>query len=158
MTTKARRRLSWLGCAGLWGVALGCSSQTAETKRQLETLNERMLILQNDRDRLVERVDALEAQIGKPSGEREETAATSSASGRPALKVVRLEPTPGSDAETQVAKPGAEGPAEPAEPAEGANGAAAHPVGVNPDEPKVVLYGEGTTSGVRPLAEGVTTP
>jgi hypothetical protein len=151
MTTKARKTLSWLGCAALLGAALGCSSQSAETKRQLETLNERMLILQNDRDRLVERVDALEAQAGKPSRGTDESEATSSAGGRPLLKVVRLEPTPGGDTEAQARKAGSEAAGE--QPA--ATGAS---VSANPDEPKVVLYGEGTASGVRASTEGVNTP
>lgn len=136
-------------------MALGCSSQSAETKRQLETLNERMLILQNDRDRLVERVDALEAQLGRPSDDTEQADAEAGPPGRPPLKVVRLEPTPDSDAEARSPAPAKEPGRDQSEPASGAGSQAA---GVGPDEPKVVLYGEGTTSGVRASAEGVKTP
>lgn len=164
MTIQARRTLSWLGCAALLGTALGCSSQSAETKRQFETLNERLLILQNDRDRLVERVDALEAQLGKPSRQSDEPEATAATGGRPPLKIVRLEPTPGSDADAPARQPGADTLGEQGASSNGANSGAnpgANPgvgPGANPDEPKVVLYGEGTTSGVRASAEGVNNP
>lgn len=154
-TTKARKTLSWLGYAGLLGLGLGCSSQSLETKRQLETLNERMLILQNDRDRLVERVDALEAQVVKPKREPDELADSVSPE-RPPLRVVHLEPaTAGGGGQGEI-KPEATS----AEDGEGglADGSGVNAVPVAPPEPKVVLYGEGTSSGMRPSAEGVATP
>lgn len=145
---QARWKLRWLGYTVLVGLSLGCSSQSAETKRQLETLNERLLILQNDRDRLVERVDALEAQLTKPAGE---TGASTTASGngvRPLLKVVRLEPSPAAGGETPVdASKAAPSPA-------GSPASVEVAEGPSPSEPQVVLYGEGSTSGVRPSAEG----
>ncbi len=154
MTTKARRALSWLGCVSLWGLALGCSSQSSETKRQLETLNERLLILQNDRDRLVERVDALEARVSKPSGEADETDVGTNFAGRPPLKVVRLEPAPNAETESNANAPEGSAPTD----GVAAPSKAVDNGGVNADEPKVVLYGEGGTSGVRASSEGVTNP
>lgn len=144
---QARWKLQWLGCTVLLGLSLGCSSQSAETKRQLETLNERLLILQNDRDRLVERVDALESQLTKPAGETDAPAAASGSGVRPLLKVVRLEPTP-------VAESEAPANAAKAAPSPGAPVAVEVAEGPSSSEPQVVLYGEGSTSGVRPSAEG----
>lgn len=144
----ARFLLRWLGATALVGLSLGCSSQSAETKRQLETLNERLLILQNDRDRLVERVDALEAQQAKPQREMDDESAATATGTRPLLKVVRLEPATGGAGETSANA--AKSPS---------NEAAVAPVevagGPSAGEPQVVLYGEGSTSGVRPSAEGV---
>lgn len=142
----ATSMVRWAAFNGLTGVGLlalvvGCSGTSAETKRQLDSLNERLLILQNDRDRLVERVDALESQVShdgrSPEGSDEQV--SNGAGGRPALKVVRLEPAPPSAADQP---PSPEAAPEPA-------------AGQGVDEPKVVLYGEGGTSGVRPSTEGV---
>lgn len=148
MMTKVRKTFGWLSGATLLAATFGCSGQTAETKRQLETLNERLLILQNDRDRLAERVDALEARISRPEvAVAEESPAA--AAGRPSLKVVRLEPTPG----VTPGELGAEVLGEQSQPA-----SPSPTMNTGSDEPKVVLYGEGTSSGVRASAEGVTSP
>jgi TolA-binding protein len=78
----------------LWSIstgAVGCAGQSSETERQLQRMQERVAILQNERDRFDERITALEQQQEVWSQER-----ASDRSGallqRPALKVVRLEP------------------------------------------------------------------
>lgn len=109
-------RLSYL-VAGLWPTialgAMGCAGQSSETERQLQRMQERVAILQNERDRLDERVSALEQQQDLFLRERAQTQ-TSSLLQRPALKVVRLEPEPAEGAPaadaagqkpTQVAAP-----------------------------------------------------
>lgn len=87
-------RFSYL-VAGLWPTialgAMGCAGQSSETERQLQRMQERVAILQNERDRLDERVSALEQQQDLLLHERAQTQ-TSSLLQRPALKVVRLEP------------------------------------------------------------------
>ena len=134
------------------GLGLGCAGQTEETKRQLDLLNERMLILQNDRDRLVERVDALEQRHGS----KVSVAPQSSAPTRPALKVVRLEPEgvefdESDDSDEPNAPSGAKANSAPMNPTAATESVSEHP-GVAPAAEaaqRVVLYGEGQTSGVR---------
>lgn len=75
-----------LGLSGLFG----CAGQNNQTKQQLEALEDRIAILQNERDRLDERVSSLEQQqrvlmtaaATQPSGAAE----------RPPLRVIRLSP------------------------------------------------------------------
>src|SRR5690606_1944124 len=135
MTTKARKTFGLLSGAALLVATFGCSGQTAETKRQLDTLNERLLSLQNDRDRLMERVDALEARGSRPEAVSSD-AAVPAVSGRPSLKVVRLEPTP--DVTPNPSELGVHGIGERSQPAP-----ASQATNTSSDEPKVVLYGEG---------------
>src|SRR5690606_24298199 len=76
--------------------------QSAETARQVELMSERLLILQNDRDRLVERVDALEANALASRSTRDRVGDTPT---RPALKVVKLVPNPEIDEQRRVDTP-----------------------------------------------------
>ncbi len=144
----------WLRLA-LVPLAAGCAGQSAETERQLATMNERLVVLQNDRDRLMERVDALETQKPGAGNEAEDVSSLQGAPAqRPRLKVVRLEPAlPSAAGETQTTAEvvtersyvEATGSPDP-----GGSQDEAVPASVPPTQPKVVLYGEGATSGVRP--------
>lgn len=140
-TLNGRARL-WVMVAGF---GFGCASQTDETKRQLETLNERILILQNDRDRLVERVDALEQHGGRPVA----VAPVSAATTRPMLTVVRLAPEV-EDKQTQPEAAANEPTASESEPGATVELPSEHPALAPAESPqRVVLYGEGQVSGVR---------
>lgn len=149
----------WLVCLALVPSTVGCAGQSAETDRQLAKMNERLMVLQNDRDRLMERVDALESQKPEVRPESNDAEASSGTlATRPRLKIVRLEPAP----PTANGEMQAQGDGEDERPyVEGVDspeprgaGEEAMPVNVPSLQPKVVLYGEGTTSGVRPSAEG----
>ena len=138
-----------------------CSHQSAETARQLELMNERLLILQNDRDRLVERVDALE--VNATASSREVVPAREATPTRAPLKVVKLIPSPENEqtAADAQAGPGAEGAASEGVALKGATGgvrgetAPASAVGSNAEsESTVVLFGEGAVSGVRSRETG----
>jgi hypothetical protein len=149
MAKCVTRKLQWR--SRVWvmvaasGFGLGCASQSDDAKRQLESLNERILILQNDRDRLVERVDALE-QHHDPAL----PAPVAVTPTRPTLKIVRLEPqTPDQETSDQQAV---------ADEANTNRGSEQTPIvesseqqNTTPIEPtqRVVLYGEGKVSGVR---------
>jgi hypothetical protein len=118
-------------------------------------MNERLVVLQNDRDRLMERVDALETQKPEAGHESEDVSSFQGTSAkRPRLKVVRLEPALSSAAgETQATaelgseRSEAEGLGSPDL---GGSQEEAASASVTTPQPKVVLYGEGATSGVRP--------
>lgn len=84
----ARSRISIVAITGLlWGIA-GCAGQRAETEKQLRGMEDRIAILQNERDRLDERVTALEGQQ-RPRSDAPRPTPTSR---RPLLEVVRLSP------------------------------------------------------------------
>jgi hypothetical protein len=150
MAKCVTRTLDWR--AGFWivvatgGIGFGCASQSEETKHQLDTLNERILILQNDRDRLVERVDALE-QHQVPGVQ---VTSMPSAPSRPSLKVVHLSPPatdPSADEKTEAAAD-----TESVQPDRSvvAEAPTEQPVVPSADTTqRVVLYGEGQVSGVR---------
>jgi hypothetical protein len=97
-------------CSLAAGVA-GCAGQSSETERQLQRIQERVAILQNERDRFDERLIALEQQQDLWRAERGH-AASATLSQRPALKVVRLEPeqsgAPAAENEPRAANPSAE--------------------------------------------------
>lgn len=156
----------WLVCLALVALSGGCAGQAAETDRQLATMNERLMVLQNDRDRLMERVDALESQ--KPNVVHEandSTMASGAPTTRPRLKIVRLEPAPPPSNGELQAQGGGEDGDEPSldspEPRSAGDARSAGdegmPANVASPQPKVVLYGEGAASGVRPSAEGAIT-
>ncbi|HEX2736386.1 MAG TPA: hypothetical protein VHM70_32510 [Polyangiaceae bacterium] len=77
----------------------GCAGSSSETARQLERMQERIAILQNERDRLDERVTALEQH--QEDAQAATTAQTkgNAANQRPSLRVVTLQP------ETEEAEP-----------------------------------------------------
>lgn len=138
-------------------LVLGCASQSEETKQQLDSLNERILILQNDRDRLVERVDALE----KHGGPVVPTSPVVTLPTRPALKVVHLAPetSEASNVEAEsVAAPSSEVANAAHEPSEATSEQTSEATGQRPGASaaesgqRVVLYGEGHVSGVRDLS------
>jgi len=84
-----------------WVLATGCASQSSKTRKELDVLNEKIAILQNERDRLEERLGALEQQqqvMAKPQPQ-------GVLPGRPPLKVVTLEPEP-APAPAHVVDPG----------------------------------------------------
>ena len=87
-----RARISIL-VASVWAVgscAFGCAGQVSETDRQLQRLQERVAILQNERDRLDERRQALEQQRELWLHQAPASEARAELQ-RPPLKVVRLE-------------------------------------------------------------------
>lgn len=147
------------GCARWWcllvavGLGWGCSGQSDATKRQLELLNERVLILQNDRDRLVERVDALEQHtVAAPP-----SVAMAQPHARPRLKVVHLAPD-NTVSEERTSDDGDNAASEASVP-DGEKAEASSDTGdalpnvaqrdTNLEQERVVLYGEGQSSGVR---------
>lgn len=130
------------------GCSTACSHQRAETARQLELMNERLLILQNDRDRLVERVDALEARATERAAAPEP--AGPAVASRPPLKVIKLHPS----GEADELPPAVAGTAADELSSKADDGASALPATAPANEPRVVLYGEGPASGVRAVAAG----
>ncbi len=72
-------------------VVVGCAGQSEQTKKEIQGLQDRVAILQNERDRLDERLSALEQQqqILMTSAKSEPAVAND---GRPPLRVVRLSP------------------------------------------------------------------
>jgi hypothetical protein len=140
-----------LGVSMLLMVVGGCAGQSAETQSQLARLNEQLIVLQNDRDRLMERVDALEARTSGASAVSDAvTKQDEVVTRRPPLKVVRLEPNAAGETDDLAASEANEVPDAPA------TDLRDQPVKAEPDEPKVVLYGEGAQAGARPSREGAT--
>lgn len=141
-----------LGVSMLLMVVVGCAGQSAETQSQLARLNEQLIVLQNDRDRLVERVDALEARTTaaapvSDAGPKADEVITR----RPSLKVVRLEPS--ASGETDGTAPSE---ADEPTPVDASADFRDQPPKSDSDEPKVVLYGEGSQAGARSSREGAT--
>jgi hypothetical protein len=84
-----------LGCCLSLGALLGCSSGLEGVQKRLSTMQDEITRLQNQNDRLVERVDAMEVREAKvaPAGKSRPTApASASGSERPSLKVVKVVP------------------------------------------------------------------
>jgi hypothetical protein len=112
----ALRRISILVTSLLpWLAMSGCASQSSDTRLQLQRINERVAILQNERDRLDERLNAVEAQQDLLLADRRK--AELRGQERPALKLVRLEPEPAGAAAPQQqpsapSEPSAEGKAD----------------------------------------------
>lgn len=146
----------WLGGLSLLPLSVGCAGQSEDTKRQLVSMNERLVVLQNDRDRLMERVDALESRVPSLGPTQDEVAAPNVSPSRPPLKVVRLEPTMEDGARPDVSTETQTRAEDSPEGSSTATPLAAPTPAEASSEAKVVLYGEGTTSGVRPSAEGAS--
>jgi cell division septum initiation protein DivIVA len=84
-----------LGCCLSLGVLLGCSSGLEGVQKRLSSMQDEITRLQNQNDRLVERVDAMEVREAKtpPAGKARLAAPSSAAaSERPSLKVVKVVP------------------------------------------------------------------
>ncbi len=77
---------------GLASLSSGCAGNGEATKKQIGALQDKVAILQNERDRLEERVSALEQQQQVLVASAQSDAVPSSDRSRPPLKVVRLEP------------------------------------------------------------------
>jgi hypothetical protein len=121
--------------SGLLVGVTGCAGQSAETEKHLQSIQDKISILQNERDRLDERVSALEQQ--------QEVLMTNARAGqplideRPPLKVVRLAPdAPPTAAERAV---GAEEQAPAAE----------------ADGDRVLISGSGTDVKATPMPKAV---
>jgi hypothetical protein len=81
-----------LGCSlAVTAVALlgGCSSGLEGVEKRLSSMQDEITRLQNQNDRLVERVDAIEVRDAKSASSKQ---APPSASERPSLKVVKVVP------------------------------------------------------------------
>lgn len=80
-----------LGCA-LWAALLGgCSSGLEGVDKRLSAMQDEIIKVQNQNDRLVERVEAMEARQTKTESAKP-TASAGKASERPSLKVVKVVP------------------------------------------------------------------
>lgn len=84
---------------------LGCSSGLDGVEKRLGTMQDEITRLQNQNDRLVERVDAIEVSGAKAT--RTEKAAVANSHERPSLKVVKVVPedTSGMPSSPQVGTP-----------------------------------------------------
>jgi hypothetical protein len=72
---------------------LGCSSGLEGVNKRLSTMQDEIMRLQNQNDRLVERVDAMEVRDAKARAEKPAAVASASPSSeRPSLKVVKVVP------------------------------------------------------------------
>jgi hypothetical protein len=101
-------------CNPLWttGVCLaalglfGCSSGLEGVEKRLSTMQDEITRLQNQNDRLVERVDAIEVRDAK-AVRSEKPASAASNNERPSLKVVKVVPedTSGMPSSPQVGTP-----------------------------------------------------
>ncbi len=80
-----------LACCLSLGALLGCSSGLEGVQKHLSSMQDEITRLQNQNDRLVERVDAMEIKGPKsvPAGKSPAAAAGSE---RPSLKVVKVVP------------------------------------------------------------------
>ena len=84
-----------LGCCLGLGALLGCSSGLEGVQKRLSTMQDEITRLQNQNDRLVERVDAMEVRDAKSAATgKSPVAAAAAAAGseRPSLKVVKVVP------------------------------------------------------------------
>jgi cell division septum initiation protein DivIVA len=82
-----------LGCCLSLGALLGCSSGLEGVQKRLSSMQDEITRLQNQNDRLVERVDAMEVREAKAAPTGKSRAATAAAaSERPTLKVVKVVP------------------------------------------------------------------
>ena len=109
----------------------GCASDKDAVEKQLAKMHEDVTRLQNDTDRMAERLDAMEVrQSATPRAEERVARAETSSVSRPKLKVVRVE----ADAEPTAA-------------------AAAEPE--LDDEPRVLIQGEGKTLESRTLPSSI---
>lgn len=72
--------------------ALGCSSGLDGVEKRLSAMREEITALQNQNDRLVERMDALEVKQARAEAKSKAPVASEATTERPPLKVVRLEP------------------------------------------------------------------
>jgi hypothetical protein len=70
----------------------GCAGAHEATAKQVSALQDKVAILQNERDRLDERLSALEEQQRVLVADRRGEIPTPNAESRPLLEVVRLEP------------------------------------------------------------------
>lgn len=105
------QRMSW-ATAGVWLAALGCfgcSSGLEGVEKRLSSMQDEITRLQNQNDRLVERVDAMEVRDAKAARSEKgaPTGATAGNGERPSLKVVKVVPedTSGMPSAPQVATP-----------------------------------------------------
>ena len=76
------------------GGSFGCSSGLEGVEKRLSSMQDEITRLQNQNDRLVERVDAMEVRDAKAAqtGSKPGKPAAPSASERPSLKVVKVVP------------------------------------------------------------------
>jgi hypothetical protein len=81
-------RVSARGIVG-FGALLGtaCAAQSPTLEKQVAEMQDKVLILQNERDRMEERIAALEQTRRRPARQGSPNTST-----RPRLKVVRVEP------------------------------------------------------------------
>lgn len=83
---------------GMLAVALlgGCSSGLEGVDKRLSAMQDEIVRVQNQNDRLVERIDAIELRQAKAEGAKSEPAKAKAAAGappeRPSLKVVKVVP------------------------------------------------------------------
>ena len=103
------QRMTW-ATVGVWLAALGgfgCSSGLEGVEKRLSSMQDEISKLQNQNDRLVERVDAMEVREAKAVRAEKAPAAAAANGERPSLKVVKVVPedTSGMPSAPQVAPP-----------------------------------------------------
>lgn len=81
-----------LTCGSALTLLGGCSSGLEGVDKRLSAMQEEISKVQSQNDRLVERVDAMEARQAKTSDAARSSSATHGASERPSLKVVKVVP------------------------------------------------------------------
>lgn len=116
----------------------GCSSEKDPMDRQLSKLRDQIAELQNETDRMGERVDAMEARQASAARQADDRAVAQASSGtlsRPKLKVVRVEP-------------GGE--------MAGDEGVASNDAAQESDGPRVVIQGEGKSLETRTVGSAPT--
>lgn len=77
-----------VGAAALFG----CSSGLEGVEKRLSSMQDEITRLQNQNDRLVERVDAMEGREAKAAQAAKPSATAGAAAERPSLKVVKVVP------------------------------------------------------------------
>lgn len=87
---KLEARAQVLGGCVTVAMLLGCSSGLEGVEKRLSTMQDEITRLQNQNDRLVERVDAMEVREAKQASQVK--AAQAPAAERPSLKVVKVVP------------------------------------------------------------------
>ncbi len=103
-----------LGCGVALVTLLGCSSGLEGVEKRLSSMQDEITRLQNQNDRLVERVDAMEVREAKQASAAPAPApAAQPTSERPSLKVVKV--VPGDDSGMPSPQVGTQPPGEAAD-------------------------------------------
>jgi hypothetical protein len=131
--------LARLAAPLLAAAVAGCATDKDPMERQLSKLRDQVAELQNDTDRMGERLDAMEVRHASAARQADDRVAATTAAGtlsRPKLKIVRVEPGSDMAADDTTGAPDELAP--------------------ESDGPRVVIQGEGKSLETRTVATAPT--